>query len=162
GDNWFDADTDIEGFARHDDPGTANQGRRDYAETDLGSNQFSATGTARNFRSNNNAFSLTLPFAFPFYETTYPSVWVSTEGFLQFGSSVSTGDGANTTDKLLANPRIAPLWDNLRTTGTGDDIFTDTTVANQITIRWNATNEADGSDVHFAVTLFSDGRIRFH
>ena len=30
-----------------------------------------------------------------------------------------------------------------------------------MTFRWNATNEADDSDVNFAVTLFSDGRIRF-
>src|SRR5262249_53316308 len=36
-----------------------------------------------------------------------------------------------------------------------------TSVANQVTIRWNATNEANGSDVQFSVTLFSSGQFRF-
>ncbi len=56
-------------------------------------------------------------------------------------------------------PRLAPLWDDLTTAGTGDNIFTDNTVAGETTIRWNATNKADGSsDVNFAVTLGVDAR----
>ena len=45
--------------------------------------------------------------------------------------------------------------------GTGNDIFVDTSIAGQLMIRWNATNETDNSTVNFAVVLFSDGRIRF-
>ncbi len=43
----------------------------------------------------------------------------------------------------------------------GDDIFVDTATAGQATIRWDATNKVDGSDVKFSVTLYTDGRIRF-
>jgi hypothetical protein len=38
----------------------------------------------------------------------------------------------------------------------------DETVAGQVTIRWDATREGDGSDVNFSVTLTSSGAIRFH
>ena len=61
---------------------------------------------------------------------------------------MSAADGVNTTDKLRNNRIIAPLWDNLQTYGTGDDIYVDTSATGQVTIRWNATNEADGSDVN--------------
>jgi len=86
---------------------------------------------------------------------------VSTEGFLHFSGSMSSSDGANTIEKLRNNRIIAPLWDNVKTNGAGDDIFVDTSTAGQLTIRWNATNEADQSDVNFSVTLWSDGDIRF-
>ena len=35
------------------------------------------------------------------------------------------GDSANSTASLLQNPRIAALWDDLRTNGAGNDIFID-------------------------------------
>ena len=57
---------------------------------------------------------------------------------------------------------IGPLWDNLLTYGPGDDIYVDSTTPDQVTIRWDATNEVDSSDVNVAVTLFADGRIQFH
>ena len=60
-----------------------------------------------------------------------------------------------------ATARIAPLWADLNTYGPDNDIFVDTSTANQITIRWNATNDADDSPVNFAVTLLSNGDIRF-
>jgi hypothetical protein len=133
-----------------------------YSQTNLGTTPFyTAVGTAQNWRGNNTYWNLNLPFAFSFYGQSYSSVSVSSEGFLQFAGPNYAGDGANSTAELLANTRIAPLWDNLRTNGTGNDIFVDTSTAGQVTIRWNATNEADNSTVNFAVVLFSDGRIRF-
>ena len=161
GDSWAAPATDIDGFPREDDPGTPNLGSPDYAETDLGTSSFTTDGTPQNWRSDNTYFGLNLPFAFPFYTGTYTGVYVSTEGFLHFAGLDSPGDGANSTAKLINNVRIAPLWDELYTYGPGNDIFVDSSVADQVTICWNATNEADGSTVNFAVTLFSDGQIRF-
>jgi hypothetical protein len=162
GDSWNTTPTDLEGFARVDDPGTVNSGRNDYFHAVLGSSLFAATGTAQpSWRSNSNSFSYTLPFAFNFYGTSYTTLYVSTEGFLQFGDNSSSGDSANAASKLLQFRRIAPMWDNVRTNNTGDDIFVDATVAGQVKFRWNATNEADNSDAQFAVVLFNDGRIRF-
>ncbi|MFM8289704.1 MAG: beta strand repeat-containing protein, partial [Planctomycetaceae bacterium] len=163
-DAWSAPATDMVGRTRLDDPGVANTGSSDYASTSLGASQFAATGTAQNWRSNGTYWNYTFPtgFSFPYYGTNHTSVSVSTEGFLYFGGSLGLGDGANSTAKLQANRIIAPLWDNLRTNATGDDIFINTATAGQITFRWNATNEADGSDVNFAVTLVNDGTVRFH
>jgi hypothetical protein len=97
-------------------------------------------------------------FVFPFYEGQYTSVRVSSEGFLYFSGPMSSGDGASSEEKLAANRIIAPLWMNLRTNGTGNDIFVGTDTAGQVTIRWNATNETDNSQVNFAVTLFDRRR----
>jgi hypothetical protein len=153
--------TDLEGNPRSDDPGTPNQGP-DYAETSLGASLFPSGGTAQNWRGNNTYYYLALPFVFPFYETNYTNLYVSSEGTLHFAGPTYPSSGNNTMAEFLSNRRIAVLWDNIRTNGTGDDIFVDTSVANQVTIRWNATNEADGTDVNAAVTLYKDGRIRFY
>jgi hypothetical protein len=163
GDAWNAPTTDIIGANRFDDIGTPNLGSPDYAESNLGSSLFTDMGTAQGWRSNGTYWTLAFPtgFSFPFYGDNYTSVYVSTEGYLYFTGSMGGGDGNNTSDKLHNNRIIAPLWDNLYTYGSGDDIFVDTATTGQVTVRWNATNEADGSDVNFAVTLFSDGKIRF-
>ena len=70
---------------------------------------------------------------------------VSSRGFLKFAGPLDPNDGANSDAKLADNRIIAPFWANLRTDGTGNDIFVDVSVADQVTIRWNATSVADGS-----------------
>ena len=50
---------------------------------------------------------------------------------------------------------------NLNTNGTGNDIFVNTSVSGQVTIRWQATNATNGSQVNFDVVLFSNGGFRF-
>ncbi len=43
-----------------------------------------------------------------------------------------------------------------------DNIFVDNTVSGKTTIRWNATNTADNSDVNFSVTLSATGEVIFN
>ena len=38
----------------------------------------------------------------------------------------------------------------------------DESQTDRVTLRWDATNAADGSDVNFAVTLFDSGQLEFH
>ena len=66
---------------------------------------------------------------------------------------------ANSTAELARNCRIAALWDDLTTAGTGDDIYVDSSVSGQVIIRWDATNKANGGDVNFAAVLMADGTI---
>jgi hypothetical protein len=164
GDTWAAPEFDSEGSSRRDDLGTANAGGPRYVESSLGTNQFAATGVAQNHRQFDSFFTLNFPvgFVFPFYGTSFTSAFVSTNGFLQFGSNANASDGSNTTAELVANKRIAPLWDDLTTLGTNDDVFVDTTSADRVTIRWNATSLTGGGDVQFAVTLVNTGEIQFH
>lgn len=161
--SWPALSTDMFGVTRQDDPGTTNAGSPDYVETQLASSLFSTGGTPQNFHAGpgGSSFVLNLPFAFPFYDGSYTSVTVSSRGFLEFAGTADPSDGANSDTKLASSRILAPFWANLRTDASGDDVFVDTSVAKQITIRWQATSVADGSAASFDVVLFQDGHFRF-
>ena len=53
------------------------------------------------------------------------------------------------------------MWTDLITTQPGDDIFIDTSVAGEVTIRWQAHTFTSIAPCNFSVTLFESGRIRF-
>jgi hypothetical protein len=131
-----------------------------YVEVDLGGSQFTLVGTARNWRADDTSWSYTLPFAFPYYGTNYTSVWVCSNGYLDFTSSVA--DYTNTNAELIAAVRIAAIWDDLVTYNSGQDIYIDSSVGGQVTIRWAAGTYSGGYPCNFSITLYSDGRIRFH
>jgi len=163
GDSWNAPLTDIQGNTRQDDPGTPNQGSPNYFSAVASpAPAFPSGGVAQNWRGINTYFNYTLPFSFAFYGKTYTTVSVSTNGYLQFAGPDYAGDGSNPSAKLLSDARIAPLWASLVTNQTGDDIYVNTSVANQVTIRWAAANTADSSLVNFAVTLYSSGSIQFY
>jgi hypothetical protein len=163
GDTWAALPYDITGGPRVDDPSTVNAGSNGYLEGVVLDSVFgpARVGTAQGWHADDAAWALTLNFVFPFYGTGYGAVRVSSNGLLQFAGAGDPASGANSTAALTANARIAPLWDDLHTNGAGDDIFVDDSVADQVAIRWDATNKADGADVDFTVVLFADGRIRF-
>ena len=131
-----------------------------YWEQDLGSSLYSSVGSAQGWNADEGLWQLSLPFDFPFYETVYDTVWVSSNGFLDF----APGDTEPFNDSLYLRSlhRIAPLWDDLRTdAGAGQDIYVATGTPGQVTIRWVGEHYDTGSNVRFAVTLFEDGRVRF-
>jgi hypothetical protein len=133
-----------------------------YVESDLGSSQFANVGTARNWRADDSSWSYTLPFTFPYYGVNRTSVWVCSNGFLDFTSNSSSY--SNSDAGLKAAVRIGLIWDDLMTNqNAGDDIYIDETIPGQVTIRWKGTTYiSPRPPVNFAATLYSDGRIRFH
>ena len=90
-DGWSAPATDITGAARFDDPGTTNAGSPDYATspTSVTVYQSAAPGVAQNWHGNNTYWNLPFPtgFNFPFYGVNHTSVYVSSEGFLDFGTA---------------------------------------------------------------------------
>ncbi len=133
-----------------------------YFETDLGTNAFAEVGTARGWRSDEGSWTLNLPFEFPYYNETHDSVRVSPNGMMFFG--VNTGSAYLNSDAgLMDNLRIAPLWDDLRTTCTDCDIFVDQSVVGEVTVRWKGETVAmPNPPVNVAVTLHQAGAIDFH
>ena len=164
GNGIFATTTDIQGSPRLDDPDSTNVGTPQLsAEADLGSSLFnSSAGVAQNWRSFGARWNYALPFTFNYAGVDYNDVWVSSSGFLQFGSSTNAGDTTNSAAELNNYPRIAPMWDRIATNGTNEDIFVDTSVADQVTIRWAGRHVDHGGKVNFAVTLFGSGAIEFH
>ncbi|HKQ50575.1 MAG TPA: S8 family serine peptidase [Phycisphaerae bacterium] len=133
----------------------------EYGEESLGASQFAAVGTGQGWQADDAAFDYVLPFAFPFYGQPYTNVKIATDGWINFGPY----DGAtytNSTTLLAANKRIAVMWDDLKTNVVGGDIFIDTTVTGQVTIRWQGTVRAGGAPANCSAILFDDGRIQMH
>ncbi len=133
----------------------------EYAEADLGSSMFAETGVDQNWNADDNSWAYALPFTFTFYENDYTSCWVSSNGYIDFASSIS--DYSNSDQELIENVRIAPLWDDWETDcGSGGDIYIDESVPGEVTIRWKAQRFPCSAEGDFSVTLIVDGTIRFH
>jgi hypothetical protein len=152
---------DADGLPRRDAAGAVNLGSADYLPTPLTQSLFAAAGQKMSLSLPLTSFSL--PFSFPFYDSTQTNIYISPQGYIRVGNDfVSYTDNASL---FSGNRIIAPLMDgNLAidlTRDPADYLYADTSVANQVTIRWNVTNLLDNSDVQFSAVLFSDGRIRF-
>ncbi len=131
-----------------------------YFEENLGSSQFASVGTAQNWRADDNFWTYSLPFAFPYFGQTYTTAYVCSNGFINFGSGSS--EYSNSDSALINAKRIAAMFDDLRTDGTGEDIFVDASVAGQVTFRWKGRTYSGSYPCNFSIVLYEDGRIRFH
>ena len=135
-----------------------------YVESQIG-NEFSNSGTARNWRADDESWSYDLPFDFPFFRQTYDSVYVCSNGYLDFASS--SADYTNSAGELAANVRIAPIWTDLKTNGSaqaGEDIYIDE-YDELVIIRWKGETYSwvgAGDPVNVEVVLYRDGRIKFN
>lgn len=130
-----------------------------YAQYETG-DAFPPGGTAMGWKGLDTAWDLDLPFAFPLGGTTYTRVSVSSHGLLSFGGA-SVTSGLNSVDGLKAMAAVAPLWDRLSTTITGDDIFV-TSGAGSVTVAWKAHTWIDNRPINVAVRLYPSGAMRFY
>jgi len=121
------------------------------------SSSFGTAGTGQGWQGDDQMWTYNLTFGFTFYGTEYHSVNVSSNGFLDFVNNLSLKN--NSTEKLLQNVIIAPLWDDLDTTG--GDIYIYNAEPNEVTFWWQGVTWQDGTPCNFAVTLYKDSRIRF-
>ncbi|MEU4619622.1 carboxypeptidase regulatory-like domain-containing protein [Actinoplanes sp. NPDC023801] len=112
------------------------------------------------------ATKITLPFAFPFFGTAYPSVCVDTNGLVFFeGECVShpyTGSGG-LGDVVDPNGVIAPYWDDLVVDSSANvrTAVTGTGAGRQVLIEWNNVHRKGNTAqrVSFSVTLGADGTV---
>ena len=130
----------------------------EYVEEGLGASLFELVGADQNWNADDDSWSFTLPFAFPFYGEEFTQLWVTSNGFLSFDGPST--DWSNSTAELIDSVRIAPLWDDLRT-DTGGDIFIETG-PDFVTFRWDTRTFSGGNQCNHSCTLYADGRIRFH
>jgi cysteine-rich repeat protein len=108
-----------------------------------------------------NTARIALGFAFPFFGASYTSAFVSSNGFLTFGSIPSSQCCDGSVPLFLGGPpRIAPAWFDLVPT-----TFAPVRYAmhpDRAVITWNGTSEFGAGCNHtFQVQLFADGRIVF-
>ncbi|HLJ48384.1 MAG TPA: M36 family metallopeptidase [Bryobacteraceae bacterium] len=110
-----------------------------------------------------------LPFAFPFYDKTYSSVYVFSNGLIAFELPATPGACADSVN-LRNYHAVAPLWTaSSATTVTGsaqsgEGVYI-SIGTNSITFRWAGQYTAlaqSPSPTNFAATLFADGRVQFN
>ncbi len=126
-------------------------------------------GVPQGWHSDDNAWSLSLPFSFPYYDRTLNSFYVCSNGYL---SNSSRADWSSTISELKSRLMIAPFWADLRTDANNRDIYVNTTYSDSylgitldgVYIRWNTTFYYYGSydgNQNFAIVLYENGLIRF-
>ena len=141
-----------------------------YSLTTANANFTFGTETALHFQAAARSLRrYDLPFDFPYFGRNYRSLRIYSNGLLAFEVPASPAciDAAG----LNTYAAIAPLWMELRTSGTAqrnEDVYVSHPGDNAITFRWAAETSPPAASgvpavpVNFAATLFDDGRIRFN
>ena len=129
-----------------------------------------AVGTAKGWNADTGSWNYTFPsgFSFPFAGSSHSGLRISSDGYVEFGNTVTEKSGS---DFLIKNAKvIAVCWRDLTTAGTaqaGEDIYIHED-SDSVTIRWIAETAASGSVsggqnaanlVDTQITLFRDGTI---
>ncbi len=106
--------------------------------------------------------TVALPFPYAFYDQSFTSAALDSNGNVQFASATSDAGNINLPASTFDNAIFAH-WDDLRTDVGGSGIFTSTSgsVPNRIfNIEWRATYYDSGASLNFEVRLY-EGQQRF-
>ncbi len=130
-----------------------------------GSSTFSTGGTGQTWQADDNLYSYTMPFSFPFYGSNITDIQVSPNGVIWMCASCGDDTGYPSSSFMTSQKVIAPLWGDWLTNGAGqadEDIYIDESTPNQVTIRWRGEVWGSSTDVlNFSATLYSTGNIVF-
>lgn len=125
----------------------------------LAAPQFLGGGTAQGWQQLDGCWTYSLPFTFNYYEVDYSSVYVCSNGFLDFTNSSPTY--TNSESGLIARTMIAPVWDDLDTSN--GDIYIHQPSATSVAFRWDAETYAGAHPINVEVILeATDGSIQFN
>ncbi len=100
------------------------------------------------------SWKVRLPWPFPYYGKNRRRLWINSNGYLDFESRISQWDNSAAT--LLRHPRIAPLWDDLRTTNVSIRLST-----TRLVVRWRGSTFISRTPVDFEAILMKNGTIFF-
>lgn len=96
---------------------------------------------------------------FPFYGTSYDTIFIGTNGYITFNQGDTSGR-VSAASLATGLPRIAPLWADLNATKKGDIYYN--RLDNRHVITWNSIAEASSGGANtFQAVLYDDGRIAF-
>lgn len=118
---------------------------------------FPETG-ARLSLGDDDSTAVALPFAFPFYGTTFQAVQVNSDGNLTFGAPDGESTARNLGRLLFGPPRIAPLLADLDPSQAGSVAWS--AVADRFSVTWTEVPQFGKADRNtFQVSLYADGRV---
>ncbi|NUR70138.1 MAG: PKD domain-containing protein [Hamadaea sp.] len=123
------------------------------------------SGTTASTLTGDDAYqSVTLPFAMPFYGSTYSTAWIDTNGVLSFGAqpqgpSWNHGVIPSVAAPNTPNNAVYPFWDDLIADGSSKILTTSITDGFVIEWRNMALFSTPGARVTFEVVLYKSGKI---
>src|SRR5438034_7420936 len=107
-----------------------------------------------------DARSVSLPFAFPFYSQSWQTMYVNSNGSVSFEKG-DRSSSATVAAVFAGPPRIAPLWADLDPTA-GGNVFLKAEAARMV-ITWKDIPLWHQTEPNtYQIVLFADGRIRFN
>jgi len=134
---------------------------RYYKESLVGP-RFLGGGSPMGWHADDALWPYELPFLFPFFGVNYDRVFVCSNGFLIFGEETFYSYD-NSTDTFKTKVMVAPLWDDLVTSGSSDDdVYVDSSSADSVSFRWAGRRYGQEDPVNVEAVLYQDGRIEFH
>ena len=103
--------------------------------------------------------AVSFPFSVSLYGGSFSGASVSSNGNIQFASSVTawTNTCPLPSTTFLGGPTIMPFWDDLLTNSPGSGVFTSTSGApgaQRFNIQWRATKFTGGAAVNFIVSFY--------
>jgi len=134
-----------------------------YYDEELVDNEFLNSGDAKGWEGDDEIWLYNMPFNFRFFGKEYSSVYVSSNGFLDFTSSTSSY--LNSVERIRERIMIAPFWADLIIDTSSDpeeDIYIHTPSSDSICFRWKGELHDTGEIANFEAILYKDGRIRFN
>lgn len=138
----------------------AEGGRQPYEWMLTSFKDYSMTRTANSFESVSGTSVVSgddvcgqysLPFSFPFFGNTYETVWINSNGTLNFDEYFS--DYSVDETSFMNRPMIAAMWRDL----TGS-VYVSQQTQDSVTFRWSGSYYS-GSTINVSATLYADGRI---
>ena len=124
------------------------------------------TGTSISEILSDDAMSgdIQIGFSFPYGETTYSSLKVSSNGWVGFGPNITHSNLSNQLNSTTWHPVLAPLWDDTSLSGGNCQYLLSGTAPNRVftiqydNLKWNysATNQ-----FNMQVRLYENGKVDF-
>ncbi len=157
-----------------EDPSRGSGGPDTYGYSWIDSNEaggpsynwidIASTGTALTL-GDDDSEEVTLPFTFNFYGNDYSSIFVGSNGLLNFGSGSTVYSDVDIPNTNAPNNMICPLWDDLKPTGAEwGNVYTQE-VNGEFVVQYEAVSHYNGSTVTdpvtFEVIFNSNGSIKF-
>ena len=132
-----------------------------YYDEETVQSGFQEGGTPMGWHADDESWSHTLPFSFPFFGRRYDSLLVCSNGFLIFqDESFCSYD--NGTEAFRHKVMIAPMWDDLSTIGSsGEDIYIGSPSEDAVSFRWAGKRYGSSGPINVETVLYRDGRIAF-
>jgi hypothetical protein len=145
-----------------------------YSFEDISTTGTLITGWTTSVFNNTNRYKQLNPsgFAFPFYGTTYSSLYINSEGAITFDGPSEEGQPSTWAGEPDRQPRIAALWDEY-------DVFAEPfntywqikeqgTVNERLIVQWEGYNHhqdagtGSSETVTFQAVLYENGEIRLN